>query len=85
MNLTKSYFIVYTFGIHADGIGAGGPRLERVEADITGNFKKLGVLLSEEFKSSWGSQRAENARFSALFIFSGTSGLNSERVTMPTE
>ena len=32
-----------TFGIHADGIQAARPRLERVEADITGNFKKLGV------------------------------------------
>jgi len=32
-----------TFGIHADGIAAARPRLERVEADITGNFKKLGV------------------------------------------
>ena len=32
-----------TFGISADGIGAARPRLERVEADIMGNFKKLGV------------------------------------------
>ena len=32
-----------TFGIDADGIGAARPRLERVEADIMGNFKKLGV------------------------------------------
>jgi type IV secretory pathway VirB4 component len=32
-----------TFGINADGIGAARPRLERVEADIMGNFKKLGV------------------------------------------
>ncbi|OPX92572.1 MAG: AAA-like domain protein [Pelotomaculum sp. PtaB.Bin104] len=32
-----------TFGIEADGIGAARPRLERVEADIMGNFKKLGV------------------------------------------
>jgi len=32
-----------TFGISADGIAAARPRLERVEADITGNFKKLGV------------------------------------------
>ncbi len=32
-----------TFGIQADGIGTARPRLERVEADIMGNFKKLGV------------------------------------------
>ena len=32
-----------TFGINADGIDAARPRLERVEADIMGNFKKLGV------------------------------------------
>lgn len=32
-----------TFGIHADGIGTARPRLERIEADIVGNFKKLGV------------------------------------------
>lgn len=32
-----------TFGIHADGIGTARPRLERVEADIMGNYKKLGV------------------------------------------
>jgi len=33
-----------TFGIHADGIGTARPRLERVEADIMSNYKKLGVL-----------------------------------------
>ncbi|AXU75644.1 TraE protein [Clostridioides difficile] len=32
-----------TFGVKADGIGAARPRLERIEADIMGNFKKLGV------------------------------------------
>lgn len=32
-----------TFGISADGIATARPRLERVEADITGNYKKLGV------------------------------------------
>lgn len=32
-----------TFGIQADGIAAARPRLERIEADIVGNFKKLGV------------------------------------------
>lgn len=32
-----------TFGTSADGIGAARPRLERIEADIMGNFKKLGV------------------------------------------
>ena len=33
----------FTFGIQADGIAAARPRLERIEADIVGNFKKLGV------------------------------------------
>ena len=32
-----------TFGINAEGIGAARPRLERIEADIMGNFKRLGV------------------------------------------
>ena len=32
-----------TFGIPAEGITAARPRLERVEADIIGNFKRLGV------------------------------------------
>lgn len=32
-----------TFGIHADSIGMARPRLERVEADVTGNYKRLGV------------------------------------------
>ena len=32
-----------TFGIPAEGIAEARPRLERVEADIMGNFKRLGV------------------------------------------
>jgi hypothetical protein len=32
-----------TFGITADSLDAARPRLERVEADIIGNFKRLGV------------------------------------------
>lgn len=39
--IVRSKYI--TFGISADGISAARPRLERVEADIMGNFKKLGV------------------------------------------
>ncbi|MNW46735.1 AAA-like domain protein [compost metagenome] len=39
--IVRSKYI--TFGIHADGIGVARPRLERIEADIMGNFKKLGV------------------------------------------
>ncbi|AJD29566.1 DUF87 domain-containing protein [Clostridium sporogenes] len=39
--IVRSKYI--TFGINADGIGAARPRLERIEADIVGNFKKLGV------------------------------------------
>lgn len=39
--IVRSKYI--TFGIQADGIGTARPRLERVEADIMGNFKKLGV------------------------------------------
>jgi len=33
-----------TFGINADGINMARPRLERIEADIMGNYKKLGVV-----------------------------------------
>ena len=32
-----------TFGLPADGIAEARPRLERVEADVTGNLKRLGV------------------------------------------
>jgi len=39
--IVRSKYI--TFGINADGIAMARPRLERVEADIMGNFKKLGV------------------------------------------
>lgn len=39
--IVRSKYI--TFGINADGIAAARPRLERIEADIIGNFKKLGV------------------------------------------
>lgn len=39
--IVRSKYI--TFGIQADGIGIARPRLERIEADIMGNFKKLGV------------------------------------------
>ena len=39
--IVRSKYI--TFGINADGIAAARPRLERIETDIVGNFKKLGV------------------------------------------
>ena len=32
-----------TFGVPTEGIAAARPRLERVEADVMGNFKRLGV------------------------------------------
>ena len=32
-----------TFGIPAEGVAEARPRLERVEADVMGNFKRLGV------------------------------------------
>ena len=39
--IVRSKYI--TFGIQADGINIARPRLERIEADIMGNFKRLGV------------------------------------------
>ena len=39
--IVRSKYI--TFGITAEGIQSARPRLERVEADILGNYKKLGV------------------------------------------
>lgn len=39
--IVRSKYI--TFGIHADGVKTARPRLERVEADIMSNYKKLGV------------------------------------------
>ena len=51
--ITRSKYI--TFGISADGIGTARPRLERVEADIMSNFKKLGV----EARGLTGRERLE--------------------------
>jgi hypothetical protein len=39
--ITRSKYI--TFGIQADDLKMARTRLERIEADITGNFKRLGV------------------------------------------
>ena len=39
--ITRSKYI--TFGLPAESAGAARPRLERVEADIMGNYKRLGV------------------------------------------
>ena len=39
--LTKTKFL--TFGVEADGIKTARPRLERIEADVMGNFKRLGA------------------------------------------
>lgn len=39
--LVKTKYL--TFGIDADSIKAAKPRLERIETDILGNFKRLGV------------------------------------------
>ena len=39
--IVRSKYI--TFGAPADNLAAARPRLERVEADIMGNFKRLGV------------------------------------------
>ena len=44
-----------TFGVQADSLAAAKPRLERVEADICGNFKKLGV----QSRSLTGLERLE--------------------------
>ena len=49
-----------TFGLPAEGIAEPRPRLERVEADVTGNLKRLALLHSqmhpgsrEPFRFSW--------------------------------
>ena len=39
--IVRSKFI--TFGVHAENLTKARPRLERIEADIINNFKKLGV------------------------------------------
>ena len=39
--ITRSKYL--TFGVNADTLETARPRLERIEADIVGNFKKLGV------------------------------------------
>ena len=49
-----------TFGLPAEGIAEARPRLERVEADVTGNLKRLALLHNqmhpgsrEPFRFSW--------------------------------
>ena len=42
--LTKTKYL--TFGIDADSIKAAKPRLERIEMDVSNNFKRLGVACS---------------------------------------
>ena len=37
-----------TFGLPAEGIAEARPRLERVEADVTGNLKRLGRSLCSD-------------------------------------
>ena len=51
--ITRSKYI--TFGINAESINIARPRLERAEADILGNFKKLGVAA----RSLTGRERLE--------------------------
>jgi len=51
--IVRSKYI--TFGINAEGIAAARPRLERVEADILSNYKKLGVAA----RSLTGRERLE--------------------------
>ena len=41
--LTKTKFL--TFGVEADHLKTARPRLERIEADVMGNFKRLGAAV----------------------------------------
>lgn len=50
-----------TFGVSADSLAAAKPRLERVEADITGNFKKLGGGYSPGPSLGWNGWRSFTA------------------------
>lgn len=69
--IVRSKYI--TFGVEADGIGTARPRLERVEADIMGNFKKLGVqsrpLTGRERLEALHGQLHPNSRESFVFAW----------------
>ena len=52
-----------TFGLPAEGIAEARPRLERVEADVTGNLKRLGVPSPGRSASANTGARRPTCRF----------------------
>lgn len=86
--IVRSKYI--TFGIQADGIGAARPRLERVEADIMSNFKKLGVqsrpLTGRERLEVLHGQLHPNSREPFVFSWSDIpkTGMGTKDFIAPT-
>ena len=63
-----------TFGIPAEGIAEARPRLDRVEADVMGNFKRLGKIFR---RPDWGQRTLSprTALTSASPAHSGWAGI----------
>ena len=86
--IVRSKYI--TFGIEADDIGAARPRLERVEADIMSNFKKLGVqsrpLNGRERLEALHGQLHPNSREPFVFSWSDIpkTGMGTKNFIAPT-
>ena len=86
--ITRSKYI--TFGISADGIATARPRMERVEADIMSNFKKLGVqsrpLSGRERLEALHGQLHPGGRERFLFSWEDIpkSGLSTKDYIAPT-
>ena len=86
--LVKSKFI--TFGIEAESVKKARPKLERIEADILGNFKTLGVTAfplngAERLKTLYeifNSDTSEPFRFGYDMLLQ--SGLTTKDYVAPT-
>ena len=86
--IVRSKYI--TFGIDADSLGAARPRLERVEADVMSNFKKLGVqsrpLTGRERLEVLHGQLHPNSREPFVFSWSDIpkTGMGTKDFIAPT-
>ena len=86
--LVKRKFI--TFGIEADNLKAAKQKLERIEADILGNFKALGVLATplsglerlELLHGTFNQDTKEKFRFNWDLVYK--TGLSTKDFIAPT-
>lgn len=86
--ITRSKYV--TFGIHADSLKTARMRLDRVEADIMGNFKRLGVkchpLTGRERLAALHGQLHPGEREPFLFSWDmiPQTGMNTKDFIAPT-